>query len=1040
MSTLIDAASRDEITYEVDRSLFVEAGAGSGKTHQLVQRLLTLLIDREEPIQSIAAITFTKKAAGELKDRLRSHLTEIAAQGRTEILTGQFREFGDTDRAKKVALDALTGLPSAAIDTIHAFCLRLLKLYPLEACVSPGAEAVSGMEEAVAGAQRSDELAEIIMDLIAGDTSSLPAEILEASGLTVEKLQAAVAHLDAHDFTLRHYGEIYQKFDEHWGELTPTMNAPIPAGQLADREYLNTVVIKLQDILQQCTNPDDALYVRLETLVGIIRQTSRAAGPGANIAPPEYKLGSAGSKPNWGRPGKEVRDEVKEILDEWAQRYASPTVAAAATIRRFLAAYAVDHARARARTGTLEHYDQLYLAEELVRDTAIARHIGEQFRYVLIDEFQDTDPTQLSMVRSIVEATGNRPGHVFTVGDPKQSIYRFRRADVNSYLRARAQTPAADIVQLQTNFRSRSGVLSVINAVFREAFANECADIEFAELVPRPNNDGGSVEFYRHPDVEETSPAAEAADILTAITTALAQGIPLEDIAVLCTTHAVARDGMELLSQHGIPYVSEGSSMGYQEPDIEDLHTLIRAIADPSNTFTRAAALRTSLLGVPDSELSGDTSSQLIDDLRQETRGLSADQVLEHVAQRTDLRAGIAYRNADTENRLHRLDWVIAQAREFARTTGGGLRAYLRWVDGIIDNRDSGATPSWSTDRPGVRFLTMHGAKGREFKAVILAGMCRSHTPRADSVLFDSGTGIAEFSLGGVATPKYKECADYEKEELQKEDVRLLYVAATRAEDFLAVPLEIGKKKDGKFYKTRGKVLAETVEALAYNTAAGDQPQISHVEAPTLINELDIDYAHIQANKEILDAAQSAASKRVRVSATSQAHLDNPATREAAQRYEPVAAIPREAHGTEFGTAVHAVMELAGTAPVEELAETQASLFELEADEVLALCQAYLNSDIVTQAFATEHHREVPVFGTLDGQVIEGVVDLLYREGDHWVIADYKTDVSATAQVVAEYFTQLEFYARILQGHLDAPIARLELLFSREVRRSEVAQ
>lgn len=106
----------------------------------------------------------------------------------------------------------------------------------------------------------------------------------------------------------------------------------------------------------------------------------------------------------------------------------------------------------------------------------------------------------------------------------------------------------------------------------------------------------------------------------------------------------------------------------------------------------------------------------------------------------------------------------------------------------------------------------------------------------------------------------------------------------------------------------------------------------------------------------------------------------------------------------------------------------------------MALCQAYLNSDIVTQAFATEHHREVPVFGTLDGQVIEGVVDLLYREGDHWVIADYKTDVSATAQVVAEYFTQLEFYARILQGHLDAPIARLELLFSREVRRSEVAQ
>lgn len=1040
MSTLIDATQRDAITYDVDRSLFVEAGAGSGKTHQLVQRLLTLLIDREEPIQSIAAITFTKKAAGELKDRLRSHLTEIASQGRTEILAGQFREFGDADRAKKVALDALTGLPGAAIDTIHAFCLRLLKLYPLEACVSPGAEAVTGMEEAVAGAQRSDELADMITDLIIGDTSSLPLKILDACGLSVEKLRTAVELLESRDFTLRHYSEIYQKFDEHWGELAPTMNAPIPVAQPADRDYLNTVIIKMQDILQQCTNPDDTLYGRLATLIGNIRQVIQAAGPEANIAPPEFKPGNAGTKPNWGRTGKEVRDDINAVLDEWKQRYASPVNTAAATVRRFLAAYAVNRARARARTGTLEHHDQLYLAEELVRDAHIARQIGEQFRYVLIDEFQDTDPTQLSMVRSIVEATGNRPGHVFTVGDPKQSIYRFRRADVNSYLRARAQTPAEEIVQLQTNFRSRSGLLFAINAVFREVFANECADIDFAELVPRPNNDGGSVEFYRRPDLEETSPAAEAADILTAIATALDKGIPLEEIAVLCTTHAVARDGMELLSQHGIPYVSERSSMGYQEPDIEDLHTIIRAIADPANTFTRVAALRTSLLGVADSELSADTPSELIDDLRKETRGLPVDQVLEHVTQRTGLRAGIAYRNADTENRLHRLDWVIAQAREFARATGGGLRAYLRWVDAIIDDRDSGATPSWSTDRPGVRFLTMHGAKGREFKAVILAGMCRSQNNRADSVLFDVDEGIAEFNLGGAATPKYEECAAYEKAELHKEAVRLLYVAATRAEDFLAVPLEIGKKKDGKFTSTRGKVLAETVEALGYDSASGTQPQIPHIEAPTLINELDIDYAQIQANQEILDAAQMAASKRVRVSATSLAHSDNPATRQAAQRFKPVAAIPREAHGTEFGTAVHTVMERAGTAPIEELAKTQASLYGIDPGDVMELCRTYLDSDIIQRAFATEHHREVPVFGTLDGQVIEGVVDLLYREGDHWVIADYKADISATSQMVAEYFAQLGFYAQLLQGHLDAPIARLELLFPKEVRQSVVDQ
>ena len=135
MTIPADQALRDKITYDTDTSYFVEAGAGSGKTFLLVQRLITLLIDEDVPLSKLAAITFTEKAAEELVNRLRAALTEVEQTGQLEV-PGAHREFTAAD-ARDRTRRALGDLPGAAIETLHSFCLRLISMYPLEVGVPP---------------------------------------------------------------------------------------------------------------------------------------------------------------------------------------------------------------------------------------------------------------------------------------------------------------------------------------------------------------------------------------------------------------------------------------------------------------------------------------------------------------------------------------------------------------------------------------------------------------------------------------------------------------------------------------------------------------------------------------------------------------------------------------------------------------------------------------------------------------------------------------------------------------------------------------
>jgi ATP-dependent exoDNAse (exonuclease V) beta subunit len=449
-----DDEARSRIRDELDTTLVVVAGAGTGKTTELVRRIVNLVRTGTARLRDIAAITFTEAAAAELRERIRQAL------GTTS---------GDTP-GEQLIRSALEELDDAVISTLHAFAQRIL----LEHCAATGLPSDFELLDDTADAVDFEVRWARFADELLSDADAEPALVKGfTSGLRHTDLRAVARIL--HDNWDRLEGRV--DCDDEGLVAVGTQSPEVDAAPV--EEELDRAL----SLVSCCTNEDDNLLAHLHLVVADARaQLGAADGDEQAVlrlltSLPSMRCGF-GRQENWGDRIDEVRGACAAAEEARGEILTSVRRAVLLDLLPRLIDFVLQAAKERHREGRLTFHDLLVHARRLLRSGGEpVEALRRRYKWILIDEFQDTDPIQVELAARLVsEVDGEgelrraRPGSLFAVGDPKQSIYRFRRADIELFEQVSAKV--GECVVLQTNFRSVPGILELVNAVFDELFGS----------------------------------------------------------------------------------------------------------------------------------------------------------------------------------------------------------------------------------------------------------------------------------------------------------------------------------------------------------------------------------------------------------------------------------------------------------------------------------------------------------------------------------------------------------------------------------------
>ena len=623
-AALVDEDVRRLITADgLDALLFVEAGAGTGKTSQLVARVVALVLRREVPMGEIAAVTFTEAAASELRARIRESFERCVHDTTTDAV----------DRARAEA--ALAEIDSAAIGTVHSFAQRILSEHPVEAGLPPSVEVLDEVESLLEFGRRWQEQ----VDRMFADLALAPVVAL------ARLLDIRVDHPK-----LPSLRDLAARFADNWDRLEGVVGLPVVVPEV-DRAPARAAMADLEPVLVRCREiPDDSLAEKILQNEAEIDAVRHALAHGTD----RMLLRVVGDK----RRGKKWGHKSWGKAASWggsdAKAWASGTVAAleaaldalfdatADDVLRVLAGevarFTVAAAEERRREGRLQFHDLLVFARHLLRVDATAREtLHRRYSRLLIDEFQDTDPIQIELATLIAASVGEvAPGtdwtdiafdaeRLFFVGDPKQSIYRFRRADIGLFLAAR-DTFGGTSARLSTNFRTVPPVLAWVNHVFDRLMDEEVPGRRPRyEALDGHRADGPGDHRVRllgspHPKEEKLRAQelreVEAGAVADAVAGILAapQSWPVErggewhparpeDIAILVPTRTSLSVLMDALRARDVEFRSETGTLVYETQEIRDLLAILRTVAQPSDAVALVAALRSPILGCGDDDL-----------------------------------------------------------------------------------------------------------------------------------------------------------------------------------------------------------------------------------------------------------------------------------------------------------------------------------------------------------------------------------------------------------------------------------------------------
>jgi ATP-dependent helicase/nuclease subunit A len=836
-----DQAARDRIRRSLDESMVVEAAAGTGKTSELVARLVAVLAEGRGTAQTVVAVTFTEKAAGELKLRLRAEL-ETA------------RQRADRGSAPRARLDeAVARLEEARVSTIHGFCNDLLHERPVEAGVDPRFRVLAEPEAEALYRRAFDRWVE-------GQLEQPPEGLRRAlrrratldDGDPVERIRRA-------GWTLTEWRD----FRAAWRR--PAWEREAAIDRLLERVHA------FASLSRTCTNPADGFYADtwLARRISDDARVSEPLGPRDHDGL-EAALADLARHRQFTRPRKgnargyrgATRDEVAaahadlcQALEDFA-RCADADLAALLQGELFATVDAYETLKARA--GCLDFLDLLVRTRDLVRERADVRaDLQGRFSHIFVDEFQDTDPLQAEILVLLAAAdpavsrwrdATPVPGKLFVVGDPKQSIYRFRRADVGVYQEVKGllRDRGAAVLDLTSSFRAVPSVQRFLNAAFAPRMVEDHATLQagYVPLAPfRPERPGQpSIVALPIPEpygrwglaktaVDKSLPDAVGAFVRWLVAESgwcvTERERPGEELPVaprhVCLLFRrftqwgsdITQPYVEALEARGIAHMLVGGKSFHEREEVETLRTALTAIEWPDDELAVYATLHGPLFAVGDEALveyrerngrlhpfrvrEPDAGPALAAPLRPVADGLRllgelhrrrnhrpVEETVAALLTATRAHAAFILRPSG-ERALANVLRIAELARGFEATGGISFRGFIE----RLAEDEAGATaeaPVVEEGSEGVRIMTVHRAKGLEFPVVILADITANLTAQNPARHIDGERGLCAVRLAGWSP---WDLLDHEQEELARdraEGARIAYVAATRARDVLVVP------------------------------------------------------------------------------------------------------------------------------------------------------------------------------------------------------------------------------------------------------------
>jgi ATP-dependent helicase/nuclease subunit A len=1058
----VDDESRRRIRAELRANLLVEAGAGSGKTQMLAERMAAGVAEGEYDIRHMAAVTFTRKAASELRGRFH-----LALEGRLAAI----EDAPDRQQAERLHA-ALGNLERFFAGTIHSFCARLLRERPVESGVSPGfAELDEVQDEEVRGRAWRDFISST---RAAGDPDMLA--LLDA-GVRPQDLDSAFATVclnedvefppgDAGCPDPKPAWEATQKF---WAKLVALLPASIDPGttcglQQAAREFQRKLRVARRRL--------DRTAVVADLLDEWDRESKIVQKWWADTAAEKTRL----------------RDLIEPLHERFRVETVTPFMGAwrqhVYRLSVTLLARARDHAaRERHRLDSLNYGDLLILTARVLRgNPQVRRALQQKYRFLFVDEFQDTDPIQAEIVFLLAAEEGAseadwrkvslRPGALFVVGDPKQSIYRFRRADIEIYntVRQRFADPGVGrIVTLTTNFRSVPALCAWANTVFDGPFPTEPTrhSPRFAPLDPCPGGAAGDpagVFTLTYSCERKDVPAEDADRIARYIRSEIDAGRRRYSDFLILTRRKKDRIApyAAALEDANIPVEVSGAGAFGESAEVEALTTLLCALADPQDPLPLVAVLRGPLFGLSDPELfefrqaggwlsifyepratpmapfraGHDAVAQALAALRQHhrwTRVLPAGAALDRILEDTGYLALASTTPGGVEagDLLHALDRVRQVVEE-----GGSLADA---ADALESDGEFTSEVESLPLEPGrtdvVRLMNLHKAKGLEADVVFLADPAGGVRLRVDVHVERSGDRalgwfkVEKKSDTSRAQKLLGEHADWERHRaaempyLAAEETRLLYVAATRARRMLVVsrhaqtgPSAWGLLADALRGVPELRVPA-TVRVRVPAPPSCDAKARQDAEAARLSAD-----ARVRAPSWSIESVTVEAKRLARATARPEEVAADDATRVVGQD----TASHRADVGMAWGTLIHGLLEHAmrhAHATREDLRRlamwltVEAPQLRTVIDQALDTVEGVMRAEFWTAARSSAHAEEVPfAVSESPGQLSTGVVDLMYRPTGAWSILDYKTDAAPDAAAQAAYAQQLAKYRRALEA------------------------
>ncbi|RMH06257.1 MAG: hypothetical protein D6704_07695, partial [Nitrospirae bacterium] len=1152
-----DQQSRIQAITTTDRNVVVVAGAGTGKTTLLVNRLLFLVLRDPHALslRELIALTFTRKAAHEMKLRLREQLLAILAATTPgahadqvpvvdcEPLATVFAHRGQKKPSNEAMYEraqrALEDLEQSQIGTLHSFAAHVLRLYPLEAGVAPGFQEDDGslfadyfnhewelwLDEELGSARihdPEDPWRPILQRIKLQDLQCL-AHALADESIPLSTCLASATTL---------HGPLREWFQE-LRDQAKRLRADSTRTYVLERMLDAAILCFEQALAGSLLQDRDAQGAGCEDLAMLQRQI-----------PPKTQ--------GWSNEAYEAARHILRVAQALPDALNNPLHALLPRLIGF-----AETCRARfLQSGWVTFNGLLIRARNVLRDCPhVRRELKSRYRAIVVDEFQDTDPVQYECLLYLAEMWGGhashwrdvrlQPGKLFVVGDPKQSIYAFRGADMQAYdeiihEKVLAGSSYGEPYHLQSNFRSHRHLLAPINAWFRRLFPSHPqrgVQPDYQPLIPvqdeRPPCSQERLEIHVvSPDDAqngnmEAATRAEAAHIASWLSTEVLgrekiwnngtiTPIKPKHVAILLPAFTDAVLYLDALRQHGIPYRAEGEKHFFERQEVLDCINILRAVANPDDQIALVGVLRSPVGGCTDADIaalalqrrldyrrdSGSASETLpliygvLRDLHRSLGHMPLPDVLNAVFHALPLEE-LAAASMDREQALANV-WKLRDiVAELATRPGFTLKGIIdklnQWVGDPPD--EPGAMlyeegMEYEESEGALRVLSIHRAKGLEFPMVVVAGLHRELRSRKSAAWAQCEwtTGVVGMQVGPYRTIGGLYVSSKLKQREQAERLRLLYVAMTRAKRRLVLSTAIPYSIQGH-RQTLWGLLRQAFSPDLCSLVDSSTPSPSSFSrellidgSPILIRRIKGSRDEVQIYPPITPAwnsdcrtekpsrelwerrkqtwAQQTAHRRFLSPtgvATSQGSPGDISHSTSRSRVSSALLLGELAHRVlqawDFSADPHALPDFATT-----VGRARVPTSMPWAEEVLAELREIMTVFSTSPAYQLLHHahilgRELPFAvpwpsiphdprGStesqedvrLNGCVMEGVVDVLYRYGGEVWVADYKTDrVDAISlpQRIELYRGQLSIYTMAISRCLGMSLAGAHMIFLR---------